>query len=288
MKKYKIDDTNATLLKSIDKKMIRKKKIRGICAYPRIVPENVTLKVLKTSNVKHPKFIKNRFRYVYEEFIEGKSIHDIDKNYLSGIFCNYLYEMNKLDITPLKKYSKWVNNTSFLHYQINNLLIVVRKSEQVEKLKQLGINFNLLLSLKNKKLDDNRKQFFIHGNLTKDNLIDNSGQFTLIDWELACHGDVAYELALLFVVEEYSEENIKVVIDRLCGSLLLEQSTLERDVRVYMQFEYYRRSIVGFIEAINCYKSRKPNEILLDQTYKYYKNLSNTLTLENIKRIINN
>lgn len=288
MKKTKIEGTNATLLKSIDRKLIRKKKIKGLCAYPRIVPENKILKILKDSSVKHPKLVRNRLGSIDIEFLEGKPIIDIDKNYLTGIVCNYLYEMNKTDISSIKKYSKWNNNSSFLYYQINNLLLVVRKSNYIDKLKQLGIDFNSLLSLKNIRLDDNRRQFLIHGNINKDNILQNNGQFILIDWELACVGDLAYDIALLFVAENYTDEDMKVVVDRLCGSLLLDPNTLIRDIKIYMQFEYFRRSIVGFIEAINLKKKRMPNEVLLQQTYEFYTKLSNPLILENIRNIINN
>ncbi|MDD6272847.1 MAG: phosphotransferase [bacterium] len=288
MRKFKIEGTNATLLKSIDKKIIRKKKIKGLCAYPRIVPQNKILKLLKGSNLKYPKLIRNRLLTVDIEYIEGKPIADIDKNYLTGIVCNYIYEMSKIDCTSIKKYSKWTNNSEFLYYQINNLLLLVRKSGYIDKLKRVGIDFNSLLAIKNIKLDDNRRQMLIHGDINKNNIIQDNSQFTLIDWELSCYADIAYDLALFFINESYNESEMNVVIDRLCGSLLLDPNTIMRDVSIYMKFEYYRKSIVGFIEAINLKNKKQSNDNLLQQTYEYYSKITRPLILDNIRNIINN
>ena len=55
-----------------------------------------------------------------------------------------------------------------------------------------------------------------------------------------------------------------------------------------MKFEYYRKSIVGFIEAINLKNKKQPNDNLLQQTYEYYSKITRPIILENIKNIINN
>ena len=287
MKKYKIDGTNATLLKSIDEKRIRKKKIRGLCAYPRIVPENKVLKLLNNTNIKHPKLIKNHINSVDIEYIDGKSlIGQIDKKYLISLICNYSYEMSKVDCTTIKKYSKWTNNTEFLYYQVNNLLLVIRRSGYIEQLKELKINFDSLLSFKNLKLDDTRKLVLIHGDIKKENLINYNGQYILLDWELACYGDIAYDLALHFDNEKYTNQEIMVVVDRLSGSLFINTERFLKDIYTYMKFEKFRRSIVGFIELLELKKKKLSNEALLLQTYEYYKSIQGELTLDRIKDII--
>lgn len=288
MKKFKLEGTNATLLKSMDKKRIRKAKIKGLCPYMRVVPENKILKLLEGSNVRHPRFIKNGLKYVEMEFIEGKPLPDnIDKSILIGLLCNYVYEMSKIDTTSISKYSRWTNSSTFLYTQINNILSVVKESNHIDKLKELNVNFNGLLSLKNVKLDDNRKLSLIHGDITKKNILSNNGIYTLIDWELSCKGDIAYDLALHFVNEEYTQDDIKIVMDRLCGSLLLNPETLVKDIKIYMQLEYYRKTLVGFIEAIDLNNKKISNEELLKQTYKYYSKITPNISLDRVKMIIN-
>lgn len=288
MKKIQIEGTNATILKNIDGQMIRKKRIKGLNAYPRTIPEDVILKLIDRTNVKHPRLIKSSFNSVDIEYINGKCEDIIDKNMLINIVSNYIFEMSKIDCESLKKYIKWSNNSSFLYYQVNNLLLVIRKSGYIDKLKQLGINFSGLLAFKNVKLFDQRRMSLIHGDITSNNIIQNNGQYILVDWELATYGDIAYDLALHFNNENYTSEEMAVVIDRLTASLLLDPKALLKDIRIYLNFENYRKSIVGFIESINLKKKGSSNEMLLQETYKYYSKLPKPLPLDTIRMIINN
>ena len=74
MKKTKVEGTNVVLLKSIDKKLVRKYKNKEISAYPKTIAEHKILKLLDNSNIKHPKLLKKRLRYIEIEHLEGKTL----------------------------------------------------------------------------------------------------------------------------------------------------------------------------------------------------------------------
>lgn len=287
MKKTKIDNSNVVVLKNIDKTIIRKYKVKGLNGYPRTVPQNKILKILEGSNVRHPKLIKNGFRYVDIENIEGRTLYDTtDINVVISTVCNFIFEMHKINCEPIKKYAKWLNNSSFLYFQVNNLLAFVRKTKNIEKFKKMGIDFAPILALKNIRLDDQRGLSLIHGNIRKNNIIEHNGEYTLIDWELATYGDIAYELAMHFVDEEYSQENMNVVIDRLALSLNLNQINLSKDINYYINFEYYRKSILGFNEAIKLKHKKENYDDVLAKTYHYYSKLPNYLSIDKLREVI--
>ena len=93
-----------------------------------------------------------------------------------------------------------------------------------------------------KELDDTRKLCFIHGDIHKENMIINDGLY-LIDWELATFGDLAYEIAMHFILMEYTEDEREVFINKLCRNLEINMKNLKSDIDVYVEFEKYRRNI---------------------------------------------
>lgn len=287
MKKTKVEGTNVVLLKSLDKKIVRKYKSKETNAYPKTVKEQKILKLLENTNIKHPKLLKNRFKYIEIEYLEGKTLPDlVDKKVVISLLCNYVYEMYNVNCDSIKKKLSWNNNTTFLYYHVNNLLLYVRKNDIVEKLREMGINFSVLLNLKNMTLDNERKLSLIHGEITTKNIIDNNGSYMLIDWEHATYGDIAYELAMHFVNEEYEKEQMNIVLDRLSASLGINEEKLSHDINIYINFEYYRKSICGFIDAIKLKNKKQPYEQVLFKTYNYYSKLQNPLSLETLRTII--
>ena len=82
----------------------------------------------------------------------------------------------------------------------------------------------------------------IHGDIRRENILSRYGEYYLIDWEYATFGDIAYEFAMHFIRENYNEKEMNIVLERMCSSLLLDPTSLMRDIKVYMNFETLRLS----------------------------------------------
>ena len=92
MKKTKTSSPSVIIMENIDKKIVRKYKRKIKTPYPITVPEKKILKLLKYTNIKHPKLVKNGFRYLEEEFVEGRPLilPENDKTVLINLFSHYV------------------------------------------------------------------------------------------------------------------------------------------------------------------------------------------------------
>lgn len=287
MKKIKTSSQYVTIMDNIGNKFVRKSKKReDLKAYLRAVPQKKMLLFLDSTKIRHPKILKNRFTYIDEEYIDGKSVDLIDKNALISLFCNYEYDMFYIDCTKIKKYSKWTNNTEFLYYNVDLLYSMFKKNKNMLKLESIGLNLNSILAFKNLRLDDQRKLTLIHGDFCCKNLIEKNMEYTLVDWEQGCYGDFAYELAMHFIMEDYSLSEQAIVIDRLSKTLGLNQTNLVRDIKIYTNFEILRRCFIKFDKVINMKKSKEDYESLLREVYNDYFKLQNPKVYEELKTII--
>lgn len=70
-------------------------------------------------------------------------------------------------------------------------------------------------------------------------------KFYLIDWELATFGDLAYDLAMHFILMDYSAKEKEVFINKLCKNIDVNVDNLTRDVDLYIKFEKYRKFILN-------------------------------------------
>ena len=107
-------------------------------------------------------------------------------------------------------------------------------------------NINIYLSEIDKlykDVDNNRKLCFIHCDIHRKNMIIND-KFYLIDWELATYGDLAYELAMHFILMNYSDKEKEIFISKLSNHISINIETLKQDIDIYTNFEEYRKYIL--------------------------------------------
>lgn len=224
-------------MKKNGKKFVRKYKRKGLHAYPRTLSLKCILRCLSTSEILYPRLLRNCIKYTDEEYIDSSmDINSLDRKEILNTVIHYLIQMNKIENKVLSKYIKWNNNTEFLAFQIENLkkVLIKRDSANIkEKIEEL----NRLI----KKLDDNRNLTFIHGDIHIRNMIANKKGLYLIDWELATYGDLAYELATLFILMNFSETEKELFNKQLSKIYSCNIDFLQKDIEIYSNFEVLRR-----------------------------------------------
>lgn len=238
----KVINTNSyfvSVLENHKGKIIRRKKRKGIKPYARTLSFKKIKRLLLNSNILYPKILKNRFNYVYEEYIEPtNNIDSLSKKEISDYFVNLVCQLNNIDISKHKNYVSWKNNSEFIEFQINNFYKSQKNNN--EKLEEAKKMFEKL----DTKMDNNRKLSFIHGDLHLNNLIINNNSIYLIDWEMATIGDLAYELAIHFILMNYSENEELEFINKLLLIIECDKEKLIHDINEYKRFEIIRRNLL--------------------------------------------
>ena len=233
MKRINTKSYFVTIYEVNNQKIVRRKKRKGLHAYPRTMSLMNINKILKQTSLNFPKLYFNGINYVYEEFISSsKDIKDISNESLMDYVIEYITNLYKLDLNTK---IIWKDNSEFLKFQIENLKKVLNK-------KKIKFELNEINELY-KELDNTRKLCFIHGDIHKENMIIND-KFYLIDWELATYGDLAYELAIHFILMGYSDGEKKTFIDKLAKKINIDIEKILDDIEVYTKFEKYRKFIL--------------------------------------------
>lgn len=66
----------------------------------------------------------------------------------------------------------------------------------------------------------------------------------LFNWLGTCHyGDLAYELAIHFILIEYNEQEKSLFLDKFVKVIDLDMEKLINDIKIYTVFELYRRKV---------------------------------------------
>lgn len=240
MKKIKTNSFFVTIYELKNIKIVKRKKRKGLHAYPRTLTLKAINKILKQTSINFPKMYLNGINNVYEEFIDSKI--DIETVSNSKIMDNVIECITNLYQINCNKNILWDSNSEFLKFQINNLKNVLKE----KNLKDINVYLTEIDRLY-MEVDNNRKQCFIHGDIHKKNMIIND-KFYLIDWELATYGDLAYELAMHFILMEYSDDEKEIFMNRLCDNISINIKTLKNDIEIYTNFEKYRKYILKEIK----------------------------------------
>ena len=231
-----------TICKNKNNTFIRRIKRKGLHAYPRTLTLKEINNVLKNTNIKYPRLLKDGFKYVNEEYIEAtKPIEMMPNSEIENNIINILFQLNEIEIKNKKII--WNNNSEFLKYIIENFERVLKFKSP----KDLEIYLSELEGFY-KYLDNDRKMCFIHGDIHKKNIILNDDNFYLIDWELATYGDLAYELSIYFILMEYTNNEKEMFLNKLNEKLNLNLVNLKKDIEVYTLFEQYRQKILKDIK----------------------------------------
>ena len=226
-------------------KFIRRRKRKGIKPYARTLSLNKINKILSNSKVLYPKLLRNYLNFVDEEYIElTDDIKDLSKKELIDYFANTIINLNQIDIKKYKKYIRWNNNSEFMSFQIDNLKKALKKKRIIIK-----NDFENQLNDIDSNVDNSRKLTFIHGDLHTNNLVLNADNIYIIDWEMATIGDLAYELAIHFILMDYSEKEQNNFIEKILNKIECDKGSLIHDINEYKKFELIRRKILhGNIE----------------------------------------
>ena len=240
MKKIKTNSFFVTIYEIKNKKFIMRKKRNGLHAYPRTMKLKDINKILKQTSINYPRIYLNGINNVYEEFIDSK----IDMKTLSNseVMNNVIKCISILYQVTDNKNTLWDSNSEFLRFQINNLKNVLKE----KKLKTIDTYLDDIDRLYTQ-VDNNRKLCFIHCDIHRKNMIIND-KFYLIDWELATYGDLAYELAMHFILMEYNDKEKEIFLNKLCDNISINIETLKHDINTYTNFEKYRKNILKEIK----------------------------------------
>jgi hypothetical protein len=225
------------ILENSKGKFIRRKKRKGIKPYARTLSLKLINKILMDSNILYPKMIKNRFNYIDEEdIVSTNDVNSISRDIIFNYFIDTIKKLNFIDVSKYKRKISWNNNSEFIMFQINNFLKAL-KLKKINNLENVKEELNKI----DTNMDDNRKLCFIHGDLHLNNILINNKDFYLIDWELATIGDLAYELAIHFILMNYSEQEETIFIDRLSNDIICDKKKLIHDINEYKKYELIRR-----------------------------------------------
>jgi len=239
MRKYETSSSFAWICEGRNKKIVRKYKRKGLRGHPRTISLKNIYEVLKDVEIPHPIFLKNRIKYIEEEFIEStEKIENIDREKIINTTIDYIEIMYNTNCQRIKKYITWNNNSEYLCFQVNHLKKVLKD----RKCQNLAENYKTLDNFI-KKLDDNRKLSLIHGDISANNMIFNNKKIYLIDWEFATYGDIAYELAMHFLLMKYNQDEKIYFVDNLCKRINVDKNNLLHDIDIYNQFENFRINI---------------------------------------------
>lgn len=289
---YKKEKTNSyfTYIITIGKrKFVRqyKRDNNKMHGYPRtILIEKIMTLLSNNTDIYSPKLLKNRSKYIDQEFIDGKILNDdYDRLKMIDIVSSYIISMNKIDISAIKKYISWNNNTEYLMFLINNLVKVkdTFSSYTNKILNELNINKNILDKLKNIELDDTRNLSLIHGDIHGGNMIEKDNHIYLIDWELATIGDTAYEVATHSILMNYSDEEERELINKLVFLLNYDKTKFIDDVNHYKLFEIIRRIYLRINKIDKLISNNESYDKELKEVYNYYNKLSKSFSLKKLQ-----
>lgn len=285
MKKINTSSPYTFIMDDFNKgRFVRMYKRSGLHGYKRYIPLNKIFELLKKTNIKHPKLLRNRLFYIDVEFIEGSNIpENFKKELMLNLFCSNLFEMCSTNCRSVINYIPYRDNNGFLNDNINNLIAVLNHLNNYETLDRVGLRKDVIIALKSIELDNTRPLSLIHGDFSPENIIMRGNDYFLIDWEYATYGDIAYEIALHLLYFEYDEDQKAILFQRVSETLGLDINSLVRDVKVYIKFEMLRRTFLKFNRAINLAKKGKPFDEILIDGFKYYSQISNALTMEEIR-----
>ena len=118
-----------------------------------------------------------------------------------------------------------------------------------DKLSELYEEFNIHKDIMEKiynkidKIDNNRKMSVIHGDRNKKNVVLNGGKVFYIDWEQACMGDLAYDIAFHIYQMKYAKHDEEYFIKKLKEKYKGDIEKLLEDIKIYKEYALLRSTL---------------------------------------------
>ncbi len=218
-----------------------------------LIPESEVIEILQKYDIQVPKLVYKDDECNIQEYISGDVLSDvykdyaeIDKNIIDQIVEQICY-MSRLQDEQLKHYSEWEDNKSFFKFYCKNTENVF--CNYYDELSELYEEFNIHKDIMEKiygkidKIDNNRKMSVIHGDRNKKNVVLNNGNVFYIDWEQACMGDIAYDIAFHIYQMTYTESDEKYFIKKLKEKYIGNVKKLLEDVEIYKEYALLRSTL---------------------------------------------
>ncbi len=254
-----------------------------------LIPESKVIEILQKYDIQVPKLVYKDDECNIQEYISGDVLSDVyedytdmDKNFIDQIVDQICY-MSNLQDEELQQYSKWKDNKSFFQFQCQNTekVFLTYYDELSELYKNFNINKDIMKPLYNKsyKIDNNRKMSVIHGDRNKKNVVINNNEVVYIDWEQACMGDIAYDIAFHIYQMKYTKSDEEYFIKKIREKYKGNAESLLEDVKLYKEFALLRSTLYLIkytLEQVynNNIKSEESKEKMLLHFMKRYNSLS--------------
>ena len=218
-----------------------------------LIPESKVIEILQKYDIQVPKLVYKDDECNIQEYISGDVLSDVyedytdmDKNFIDQIVDQICY-MSNLQDEELQQYSKWKDNKSFFQFQCQNTekVFLTYYDELSELYKNFNINKDVMKPLYNKsyKIDNNRKMSVIHGDRNKKNVVINNNEVVYIDWEQACMGDIAYDIAFHIYQMKYTKSDEEYFIKKIREKYKGNAESLLEDVKLYKEFDLLRSTL---------------------------------------------
>lgn len=225
----------------------------------RAIPETEAAELMRWSS--HTPKILFEGRNVYtEQYINGNSLDSlyidfqpIDRGDINTIIRNILFTARVKNKT-LQEGHPWKSCEDFFEFQIENMRAAIEKHPKKTPLWRQAFNLTDDAIREVEKLpaqiNDDRPLCFIHGDRGKTNIIrDKHGKLYFIDWEYACFGDLAYEIAFHLHQMNYTDEDQQYFLHRLGKALPKKYKSALQDIEPYAKF-IALRSVLYMMRAL--------------------------------------
>ncbi len=187
-------------------------------------------------------------RDVYtEQYINGNSLDSlyidfqpVDHADINAIIRNILFAARVKD-RVIQASHPWQNCEDFFAFQIENMRAAIEKHPKKTPIWRQAFNLTDDAVREVEKLpaqiNNKRPLCFIHGDRGKTNMIrDKWGKLYFIDWEYACFGDLAYEIAFHLHQMNYTDEDQAYFLHRLERALPKKYKSALQDIEPYAKF----------------------------------------------------
>ena len=255
-----------------------------------LIPESEVIEILQKYDIQVPKLVYKNDECNIQEYISGDVLSDvyedytdIDRNIIDQIIEQICY-MSKLQDEELQHYSKWEDNKLFFKFQCKNTenVFLSYYNELSELYEEFNIHKDIMEQIYNKinKIDNNRKMSVIHGDRNKKNVVLNNGRVFYIDWEQACMGDIAYDIAFHIYQMKYAKRDEEYFIKKLKEKYKGDIKRLLEDAEIYREYCLLRSTLylVKYtLEQVflNNLKTGEEKNKMLEHFMKRYNDLSN-------------
>lgn len=225
----------------------------------RAIPEMEVAELMRFC--RHTPKILFEGRDVYtERYINGNSLDSLyidfqpmERTDIDAIVRNIVFTAKVKD-RVIQNSHPWQNCEDFFEFQVENMRAAIEKHPKKTPAwrQAFGLTEKAILEVEKlpAQIDNSRPLCFIHGDRGKTNMVrDKRGKVYFIDWEFACFGDLAYEIAFHLHQMNYCESDQQYFLEKLARALPRRYRSLFDDLEKYSKF-IALRSVLYMMRAL--------------------------------------